>query len=424
MAAGGTCVVTVDRPLASTGYTRYSVRGQSSNASEAYRRLNIKNTYVAQHLTSQFNYSVPWSTIAGSVTLVNYPQGVICGVSAGVKWQVPAQFELIPYDGTTDGYIRFYEPWVRAFNSDAILNAGGAGVQQATDIMMLVPYSRGTMTAVYPSSGYAGTAYTRFNVQRQLVRDYNSWWDQGSVTAMTTLAQEIHATVANAVQEGQVTIRDQYLTALTPGAPIALNIANFVGTTGFESMAAPVRTVVLEWMQGSGAAWNTKLHFSTRRQQYSGDRLYVHPSYAAAQAGGATLAASISLMGGNVLESAFINANMGISPEFMPMMGQRELRALGAAQFNESYTLGGMMQAESDQRAANALGSVMQAEATAAGQVGVNQPAARLTPMVPVTGGAQSAEATSNLLLNQQAAIPANPFAGPVGEADINPGAS
>jgi hypothetical protein len=431
MSAGGTCVVTVDRPLASTGYTRYNVRGQNTNASEAYRRLNIKNTYVAQHLQPQFNFFVPWSPSQGGMTLVNFPVGVICGTTAGVKWQVPAQFEVIPYDGTTNGYLRFYEPWVRAFNSDATLNTGGGAVQQATDIMVLVPYSRGTMTAVYPSSGYAGTAYTRFNVQRQLVREYDSWWDQGSTTAMTTLAEEIHKTVANAVQEGQLTIRDQYLPALTPGAPIALNIANFVGTTGFETMAAPVRTVVLEWMQGTGAAWNTKLSFSTRRQQYSGDRLYVHPAYGMPTGPrlGGNLVTGIGAVGAfwqgmggemgvagdigktnlkmlgafydpkgqmgggtwdpqkqDILAQSFANENMAISPVFAPQMGAREMAKLG---------------------------TMMQAEATATERIGVNVPVARMTPLVQTATGQTAEEASRNRTRTE---LPLTPFA-PAGPA-------
>jgi hypothetical protein len=46
-------------------------------------------------------------------------------------------------------------------------------------------------------------------------------------------------------------------------------------------MSAPVRTVTLTWPQEGGSPWATGLNFSTRRQMYSGDRLYVHPMYAA-----------------------------------------------------------------------------------------------------------------------------------------------
>ena len=282
LTAGGTSVITVDPPLASTGFTRYAIRGQPTGKSEAYRRLNIKNTYVAQHLVPQFNFAMKWSPSVGAVTQTWFPVGVVEGVSAGIPFQFPAQFEVIPYDGTTDGYIRFYQPWVSYFNSQADLISGGSAVHQAADIKILVPFSKGTMSTRYPTSGYSGTAYSRFNVQRELVREYSSWWDQGSTTAMQTLAQEIHKTVSGAVIEGQITYVGQYLTAMVPGAPIALNLGHESLTTSYEAITAPCRTVVMEWPQGSaGDSWITRLTFSTRRQMYSGDRLYVHPSFAA-----------------------------------------------------------------------------------------------------------------------------------------------
>jgi len=372
LTAGGTSILTVDIPFSSSGYTTYKIFGTPPGVSQAYRRLNIANTYIAQHLVNQFNYAVKWAPFQGQVQQTWYPAGVIIGSSGGVPWSFPASFEIVPYDGTNNGYILFYQPWVTYFNSQAALLAGGSHVQQATDIQMVLPYSRGTMSVSYPSSGYAGTAFSRFNVQRTLIRDYETWWDQGSATAMTTLAQQIHATVSNVVQEGQITYIGQYLAALTPGSPIALNLANFTGTTSYEAMAAPVRTASLEWTQTGGSFWATRLGFTTKRQMYSGDRLYVHPSYAqgGALSGQASFRTSVNGMpSGNVLESAFMNANMDKSNLFSPVFNADEQRAMSRASGAEQAAQSQMAQSETDTRGADALRDMQGQERQAQDQV-------------------------------------------------------
>ena len=335
LTAGGTSILTVDVPFSSTGFTRYALRGQPVGKSECYRRLNFLNTYVAEHLVSQFNFAMNWSPSQGGVSQTWFPVGVVLGVAGGVPFEFPAQFELIPFNGTTPGYIRFFQPWVSYFNSQSNLNAGGSSVVQATDLKFLIPFSRGTMSVRMPSSSFSGTAFSRFNVQRVLTRDYQTWWDQGSTTAMGTLASNILDTVSNVVQEGQVTYVGQYLTALVPGAPIALNLANYAGTTSYEAMAAPCRTVSLEWMQGSyGSPWATRIQFSTRRQMYSGDRLYVHPAYGSSGALSGAGFSGLSVSGmpqGNSLVSAYENANIGTSNEFSPVFNQGEIGAFDRA---------------------------------------------------------------------------------------------
>jgi hypothetical protein len=291
LGAGGSSTITVDSPFSNTGYTRYAIRGQPAGSSDVYRKYTFKNRYVAQHLVKKFQHSVPWSPSQGALQQTLFPQAVICSIpslaSSTVQW--PLDFEVIPYDGTTDGYIRFYEPVVDVVGGNGgqvgqPLIAGGSAVTKPADIIVVVPYSRGALSAVQPLSGgtptYSGTAYTRFGIQRTLNRDYPDWLDRGNLPAMQTLANEILATVSNVVQEGSITYLGKYGTALVGGSwPFAVNIAKAGGTTTFESMAAPVRTAVLEWPQEGAVPWITRLQFSTKRQQYSGDRLYMHPMY-------------------------------------------------------------------------------------------------------------------------------------------------
>lgn len=372
--AGGSFIVTMDHPLSNSGYTRYQIRGTSDAASGVYRRLNIKPTFVAQHLVQTFNYSVRWSPSQGAVVLTNNPVGVVCwteSTGAGsAPFQTPIAFEVAPYDGVNDGYILCFQPWVSYFNTSDNLLAGGASVVQATDIQILVPYSRGTLTAQYPASGYGGTAYTRFGIQRTLYRDYPTWFDASSSASMSILAQQVHATVANVVQEGSVTYLGLYSTALNNhvlGQPIALNIANEIGVTSFEGMGAPVREIILDMPQEEGSiGWITRLRCSTRRQQFSADRLYVHPSY---QQGGSMGNFGVSGAGPQMGSTTIPETGTIFTPSPQGVYSAREMQALGAATERERIAQIEMGAKERDDRPAAALNAAQSREDRAAAAI-------------------------------------------------------
>lgn len=282
MTAGGTCTITLDRPLASSGYTRYQMVGYPIGLSQVWRKYVLSNPYVAEHLVQQFNFGVPFQIGMGNTSLVTTPIAAIEYTQAGITQIVQVTLQIVPFDGTNPGYVLMNNPVVQFTSTQAQLNAGGSSVVAPSDVIVMVPYSRGALTVTSPSGGgYAGTAYSLFGVQRTLYRDYPNWIDAGNTSNMQTLADNIAVTVDNAIQEGSITYLDKYTNALPSGNwPIALNIAKATGTTGYESMAAPVRSVELVWPQDGAAIWVTHLSFSTRRQMYSGDRLYVHAMYA------------------------------------------------------------------------------------------------------------------------------------------------
>lgn len=296
LSPGGTATITLAYALNNSGYTRYQIVGQPGGLNYVWRKYLLKNTYVAEHLVEMFNHSVPFTVGASNVSQVTTPIGVIQFTSAGITQMTQAALEVVPYDGTTPGYILFKNPVVQYTSTQGQLNAGGANVVAPSDVIVMVPYSRGPLTVTSPAGGgYSGTAYTGFGVQRVLYRDYPNWIDAGNNSNMQTLADQILLTVNNAIREGSVVYLGKYTNALPTGSwPIALNVAKATGTTGYESMAAPVRTVTLEWPQEGGSIWTTHLDFSTRRQMYSGDRLYVHPMFGSAGFGqqlGGTLSA-------------------------------------------------------------------------------------------------------------------------------------
>ena len=180
-------------------------------------------------------------------------------------------FDVVPYDGTTPGFLVFHKPLNLYWNA------------VPCDVKVLVPYSLGPLAAVAPASGFEGTAYTTDGVEQTLYRDLPQWLDYRDQTAMEQLAQETLDTVKNTVCEGSLTYYGKLSGALTKGT--ALNLAATTHATGCETMNALVRQVALDYvpLQGGGAVWVTRLSFSNRMKPFAGDRLYNHPSYGSQQ---------------------------------------------------------------------------------------------------------------------------------------------
>jgi hypothetical protein len=293
MTAGGSMTITVDYPFNNTGYTRYSIRGSSVPQSLVYRAFGIGpvdmsgNNWVAQHLVRTFSHSLPWSPSDGVVVQTFTPQANICWSPSGMPpyTEIPATFQIVQYDGVTNGYIIFDVPVVTQFGTPANLQQGGAAVDGIPDdIIVLVPYSKGAITATAPVQpapplppAYQGTAYTVDGITRPTYRDFPQWLDYGQSTQFQTLAQEVLDTVKNTVVEGQASYYGKYDAFLQLGQ--ALNIAQADGlVTGYEAINAPIRGVVLDYQQDS-TVYLTQVQFSNRLRPFSGDRLYVHPWY-------------------------------------------------------------------------------------------------------------------------------------------------
>jgi hypothetical protein len=280
--SGGPYTITVSPVFTNSGYTRYQVRGNRTVQSLTWRKLTIVPAYVAQHLTRAFNHSFPWSPVDGVLVQTQTPTGVVCwSTSHSPPFnEFPWPFELVLPDGTNDGYIVLYEPAPKAYSSQTTLETPGAAAGP-DDLKVIVPYSRGPMSVTVPAGGgFAGTAYTADGVQRTLYRDYPQWTDAANEPQMTQLATEILKSVQDTVYEGAATWLGKASPWLTLGK--ALNIARAGGSTGWETIKAAVRSVSLEWPTSGGAIWKTQLNFSSRRRAFSGDRLYLHPAYAAA----------------------------------------------------------------------------------------------------------------------------------------------
>lgn len=343
MSPGGTAVITFAQPLVNSGYTEYYLWGQPPNLSNCWRLYNIVPTWVAEHLMNQFPYSVPWSPVANEVVMTSFPEALICWSPNGEKPYIefPFTFELLP----ATGQIRFTQPVVRIFGTLSNLEKGGSATDGIPDdILVLLPYSRGPLNIACPANGssgqpqYQGTAYTDDGIERTLYLDYPQWMWAGDAPAYSQLACQVLLTVCNTVVSGEVTYYGKYSPALTLG--LAANISSVDGTTGYESVNAAIRTVVLEWPQSGPTPWATHLSCSSVRRPFSGDTLYAHPMFAQGRAFGmdgfeginmmdpssvaSSLAGSMSWMGGN--NGAEMAAGlMGNSNELRKGLGLDEL---------------------------------------------------------------------------------------------------
>ena len=171
LTAGGNSVVNFNQPLVNSGYTQYYIWGQPPDVSNTWRLYNIVPTYVAQHLTQQFPYPVPWSPSSSLVVLTNFPTANICYSSTGQQPYIefPATFEVMP----ATGQIRFTQPVVSYFGTPSNLAKGGSATDGIPDdIKVLVPYSARHSPGRVPGQRvrwhpqYQGTAYTVAGIER------------------------------------------------------------------------------------------------------------------------------------------------------------------------------------------------------------------------------------------------------------------
>lgn len=276
LTAAGTSILTLDYPLANSGYERYRLVGKTRGGSLTWRRYEIADAFVAENIVTRFPDPRPFSTTTG-VTLVSDPVGINRKSSDDNPpyLEFPAFFSV--YTDTADGDARkilFDEPVVRPWTDQADLDAGGASVNEPSDLLLFVPVSYGVLEAVAPSSGYEGTAYSVEGIEREIVVPAPEWRYKGEQALMEAYAQAILDGVKDVVIEGEVTYFGFDAAAVASAGDMALNVASDFGATGYEAVAATVRSVSLSWPDGGAFPFVTTLNVSTRRRPWMGERAF------------------------------------------------------------------------------------------------------------------------------------------------------
>jgi hypothetical protein len=294
MTAGGTCTITVAFPLDNSGssaYTSYRITGTAGalgssglDRVDVWRLYNVTDTgsLVADHLVNEFPIPIPYYGyfVDGSqttgYTTTRYPTASIVEQIPGPSLPVP--FQIVPQTGQ----IRFSQPVVNLTNSQSTLQKGGSAVVAPADLWVLLAYARGALSAVYPAdiSGvpqYSGTAFSLFGYEQTAYVDIPSWLYAGDQSLLDAYAEMMQQSKCNVPFLAPLRYHGWLATAMVP--PVRLNIAGTGYTTGYESASIPIRSYKLKYLTDgrSGLLNDSDLGLSDRRDQNTGDRLYVHP---------------------------------------------------------------------------------------------------------------------------------------------------
>ncbi len=292
---GGTALVSWsgDIDVIGESYNKYKIVATDTPMSNVWRKYEIGNTYVKEHLLNKFPQPVPWAN-ANMVQLVQYPAALIfwgAGENYGYSEYNLACGPMIFEIDRLNGMIKFREPTVKAFNPQADLEAGGASVEPPYDVRVIIPYALGNLSATYPADSggmevHSGTFYDQTSIQRTLVVTADGWIDKRQTAQYAELAQMIHETVKDVVYDGEVTYLGLYEHAIRHRMRIsfARDETSDPETTSWESIQSPVREISIVWPQETNAPdFVTHIRFNNRKQLATGESVVVHAAFQSVQ---------------------------------------------------------------------------------------------------------------------------------------------
>lgn len=259
--AGSTTQVTLDLPLPSTNYDKYKLYGVSNGLGMTWRRYSVVNTTIGHAMARQLTYPAPWVGANGDIAVMtSYPMGSVCWSASGTApfEERPDWFTMDP----TNSKIYFLTPTYIA-----------AGNKVPSDVRALLAVNTGELTATYPADTagptkvYGGTSNSVEGLTETLTVTVLQWRDSASSAGMLDYAHDLYDSVKDTVVEGTVVYHGYYGTALTPGN--AISIAGNGYTTGYESLALPIREVQLHWNLKEATKFRTVMQVSNRRSHYT-----------------------------------------------------------------------------------------------------------------------------------------------------------
>jgi hypothetical protein len=271
LAAGGTCDLTIDSPLPGTQYDKYTISGYANNAQIVWTRYKVINTALAARFTWQSTYPQPIVNASGSAaSLVNSPLAIIQR-SDGTSFP-------LSFSWSSSGEIRFIAPTYIMAGSPKPYSSP---TWNNFDIWMYMPVYTNELVVQSPAAGgYSGTSSTVEGLQKTLTVTIDQWTDPGQMAQMQTYSDSLQRALRDTVTEGEVVYYDLYAQALTFG--MALSIAANYGphvtcSTGWEGLQIPVRSVAVEWPQGTGQPYITHMSVSNRKGVYDASQ-YLRPA--------------------------------------------------------------------------------------------------------------------------------------------------
>lgn len=276
LGAGGSSVITVDKPFDQTGYDRYKLYGRKLSREHVWRRYRPTNADVRAALRSRFPYDVTYRFNAGSAALQGqrYPIGII--IVGGNPFQMLVEVDV----GTGD--VWFMEPTVTHVSLGNVREDLQIGVvsNEPDDVRVFVPVSNGPLRVTYPESGFDGDAYDWHGLSITLPIRLPSWRDPGAKEQVRKLCEEVWKSVSTPIASTMVTLHGYVGAAWLPlGEAVVLaakqapaGAAVDLGRIGEITFA--VHAVEIHWGGNDGMRVNLKL--SNERRPTTNLDLYTH----------------------------------------------------------------------------------------------------------------------------------------------------
>jgi hypothetical protein len=300
LSPGGSCDIewSSDTPLDYSSYTRFMIVGQNNPLSFVDRLFWITdpwsgdtglNTYLGSHLVNRDPAGIPWSNNDQFVPIFYATAKILWSINGdnanpALRWpiqELPVGVRVIKQTGQIllDDPACFIAA-LAAGTEDALLNGypstalGGLWY----DIRVVVPFSRGPLVAKYPASGFAGSAYTDYGIQRIKQVFLDSYTSSSQNAMMVALATQRAITLQDAVIKGTIFHHGlpAGFNAFEPGYALQIVMPT---TSPIDGIPIPVRTTVIRWPNEAADIYQVSFRFSNQKQPFTGDSRYIHPNY-------------------------------------------------------------------------------------------------------------------------------------------------
>ena len=170
--SGGSYTLTVDVPFANSGYTNYTIRGQTSfqgstTLADVWRKFYIVPQWVANSMVQKFSHSVPWTGgVSQAIVQTTTPMANVIFPNAGNAISWPMTFQIVPF-GT--GFYSTQATATATVSGGVVTGytslVGGSGYQPSTNIAVQVISNVGSGAVIFGITNSSGVV-TSLVIQR------------------------------------------------------------------------------------------------------------------------------------------------------------------------------------------------------------------------------------------------------------------
>lgn len=324
LTAGGTCSIGWDsgNPLDNPTYDRFGLVGSNNPLAYVDRLFWVTDpstgdvgtdTYIGANLRDRDPNGIQWSNNGQFGPVLYAAAKVLWSINGdnatpALRWpmqELPVGVKILK----ATGQVLLDDP-ACLIAALAAGSADGLFLGYPTSavnglwygLVVAVPYSRGPLVAQYPSSGFAGSAFSDYAVSKVKRERLDSYTSRLQNANMIALATEKAVTMQDAHLEGSIAYHG--LPSERSTSPfnqfaqgIALNII-MPATSPLDSRPVPVRTAVIRWPHENADIYQVSFRFSNRKAPFQGDSRYIHPNFTRDASSNAVFWEQPTIMGG------------------------------------------------------------------------------------------------------------------------------